>query len=72
MAALATPIVGAPLDRVEGREKVSGVARYAYEHEPENLAYGVLVQSTIANGPRSLRGRASRTRAPGGDRRPLA
>ncbi len=50
MSAVATPAIGAPIRRVEGREKVTGAARYAYEHRPENFAYGLLVQSTIARG----------------------
>ncbi|WP_419757559.1 molybdopterin cofactor-binding domain-containing protein [Acidisoma sp.] len=45
------PIVGQPLDRVDGRLKVTGGAVYAYEvaHGPDTF-YGVLVQATIANG----------------------
>jgi xanthine dehydrogenase YagR molybdenum-binding subunit len=42
--------VGAPLDRVEGRDKVTGQARYAYEYPAERVAYAVPVQSTIASG----------------------
>jgi xanthine dehydrogenase YagR molybdenum-binding subunit len=44
-----TPI-GAPLDRIEGRDKVTGRARYAYEYPVEHVAYAVPVQSTIASG----------------------
>jgi xanthine dehydrogenase YagR molybdenum-binding subunit len=39
-----------PLSRVEGREKVTGAARYAYEYSAENLAYAAVVQSSIAKG----------------------
>jgi xanthine dehydrogenase YagR molybdenum-binding subunit len=42
--------IGAALDRVEGRDKVTGRARYAYEYPAERLAYAVPVQSTIARG----------------------
>jgi xanthine dehydrogenase YagR molybdenum-binding subunit len=42
--------VGAPLDRIEGRDKVTGRARYAYEYPAEHVAYAVPVQSTIASG----------------------
>jgi xanthine dehydrogenase YagR molybdenum-binding subunit len=42
--------MGVPLDRVEGREKVTGAAKYAYEIEAEGVAYGVCVQATIAKG----------------------
>jgi xanthine dehydrogenase YagR molybdenum-binding subunit len=43
-------VVGEPLDRVDGRLKVTGAARYAYEHPVEDVAYAVGVQSTIAKG----------------------
>jgi xanthine dehydrogenase YagR molybdenum-binding subunit len=46
----AVTAVGAAVDRVEGREKVTGAARYAYEHAPEGLAYAVAVGSSIAKG----------------------
>jgi xanthine dehydrogenase YagR molybdenum-binding subunit len=42
--------IGTPLDRIEGREKVTGQARYAYEHQPENVAYAEPVQAHIARG----------------------
>jgi xanthine dehydrogenase YagR molybdenum-binding subunit len=42
--------IGAALDRVEGRDKVTGRARYAYEYPAQRLAYAVAVQSTIASG----------------------
>ncbi len=44
------PSVGAGLDRVDGRHKVTGGARYAAEHNLENMAYAVLVMSTIPSG----------------------
>ncbi len=44
------PNVGKPLDRVDGRPKTTGRARYAAEHNLENMAYGVLVMSTIPAG----------------------
>ena len=43
-------IIGQPLDRIDGRLKVTGRAPYAYEHKVPNAAYGVLVTSTIAKG----------------------
>ncbi len=43
-------ILGAPLDRVDGRLKVTGKATYAYEHNIPNAVYGALVVSPIANG----------------------
>jgi xanthine dehydrogenase YagR molybdenum-binding subunit len=42
--------VGAPIDRIEGREKVAGEATYAFEYEQENAVYAAIVQSTIAKG----------------------
>src|SRR5687767_12230558 len=37
-------------DRVDGKAKVTGAAKYAAEYELPGLAYGVLVHSTIARG----------------------
>src|SRR4051812_15821725 len=42
--------VGAPLDRVEGREKVTGEARYAFEYPADQVAYAEPVQARIARG----------------------
>jgi xanthine dehydrogenase YagR molybdenum-binding subunit len=36
--------------RIEGREKVTGRARYAYEYPADDVAYAYPVQSTIARG----------------------
>jgi xanthine dehydrogenase YagR molybdenum-binding subunit len=47
---LLPPAVGAPVARLEGREKVTGAARYAYEHGAERIAYGWIVQSEVARG----------------------
>jgi xanthine dehydrogenase YagR molybdenum-binding subunit len=47
---IAVRSIGAPVDRIEGREKVTGEARYAYEHAPEEFAYASIVQATIAKG----------------------
>jgi xanthine dehydrogenase YagR molybdenum-binding subunit len=43
-------IVGQPINRVDGRLKVTGGALYAVEFPVENMAYAALVGSTIANG----------------------
>ena len=45
------PPIGQPLDRVDGRAKVTGGARYAAENNLADLAYAVLVTSTIPAGP---------------------
>lgn len=42
--------IGKPLDRVDGRLKVTGAARYAAEFPLKNIAHAVLVQSAIAKG----------------------
>lgn len=42
--------VGQPINRVDGRLKVTGAARYPAEFAPPGMAYGFLVGSTIAKG----------------------
>ncbi|HEX3549144.1 MAG TPA: xanthine dehydrogenase family protein molybdopterin-binding subunit, partial [Candidatus Elarobacter sp.] len=42
--------VGAPLDRLDGPQKVAGTATYAFEYAFDRLAYAFVVQSTIAKG----------------------
>jgi xanthine dehydrogenase YagR molybdenum-binding subunit len=47
----ANGIVGKPLDRVDGRLKVTGGARYAYEmQQGDNTLYGFVVEASIAKG----------------------
>ncbi|KQP23297.1 xanthine dehydrogenase family protein molybdopterin-binding subunit [Pseudorhodoferax sp. Leaf267] len=41
---------GDAVARVDGRAKVTGQARYAAEHLSDDMAYGVVVNSTIARG----------------------
>ncbi|MBE3637640.1 xanthine dehydrogenase family protein molybdopterin-binding subunit [Mangrovicoccus algicola] len=43
-------VVGAPLDRPEGKLKVTGRARYAADGLPPGAAHGVLVRATVAAG----------------------
>lgn len=45
-----SPAIGSDTPRVEGRMKVTGLARYAADFPVEDLAYAVMVDSTIANG----------------------
>ena len=47
---MVTRSIGAPVDRIEGRDKVVGRATYAFDYALENAAYGAIVQSTIAKG----------------------
>ncbi|MET0863235.1 MAG: xanthine dehydrogenase family protein molybdopterin-binding subunit [Nakamurella sp.] len=42
--------IGMPVSRVDGRAKVTGRARYAAEYPATDLAYGVVVNSTVARG----------------------
>src|SRR6266852_1816187 len=42
-------VVGKPLDRVDGRLKVTGGARYAYEMQQDAL-YGFVVEASIGKG----------------------
>src|SRR5260370_10020992 len=42
--------IGVPLDRIDGAQKVTGAARYAYEYPVEGVTYVFPVQSTIARG----------------------
>src|SRR5438552_18798442 len=43
-------VVGKPLDRVDGRLKVTGAARYAYEVQQPAGAYGCVVEASIGKG----------------------
>ncbi len=44
-------LVGRPIDRIDGRLKVTGRAPYAYEvRDLKNPAYGFVVEATIAKG----------------------
>lgn len=42
--------VGQPISRLEGREKVTGAARYAAEYPLEGLLHGYVVSSPITKG----------------------
>src|SRR5437764_15295732 len=57
--------VGAPMDRVDGRLKVTGGARYAAEFAIPNLAHGSLITSTIAKGRVRAMDQSAAERAPG-------
>jgi xanthine dehydrogenase YagR molybdenum-binding subunit len=43
-------VIGDPVSRVDGRLKVTGGAVYSAEWPMANIAYGVIVQSTVAKG----------------------
>lgn len=42
--------IGAPLDRIDGPQKVTGTAPYAYEHHVENPLYLYSLHSDVARG----------------------
>ncbi len=42
--------IGSAINRVDGRAKVTGQARYAAEHAPEGMLYGVVVSASVAKG----------------------
>jgi xanthine dehydrogenase YagR molybdenum-binding subunit len=48
--AIATRSTGRSRARVEGRAKVTGEARYAFEHDPGEAAYAAIVSATIPRG----------------------
>src|SRR3954451_24156963 len=57
-------VVGKPLDRVDGRLKVTGGARYAYDMQ-QNTLYGFVVEASIGRGKiKSIDTRAAE-KAPG-------
>lgn len=62
---MSAPLVGAPVDRVDGRLKVTGAAKYSAEVAVPNLAYGVIVTSTVANGRIAQIDDAAARRMPG-------
>ena len=45
-----TEITGKPIDRVDGRLKITGAATYSAEFNIPNLVYGVVITSTITKG----------------------
>ncbi|HEX7678710.1 MAG TPA: xanthine dehydrogenase family protein molybdopterin-binding subunit [Thermoanaerobaculia bacterium] len=59
------PTIGEPHDRVDGRQKVTGEARYAAENNLPNLAYAVLVTSSIPAGSIAALDAAAAKSAPG-------
>jgi xanthine dehydrogenase YagR molybdenum-binding subunit len=47
---MSSSLIGQPLERLDGRLKVTGEARYTADMPIPNLAHGVMLQSTIARG----------------------
>ncbi|MBE8726340.1 xanthine dehydrogenase family protein molybdopterin-binding subunit [Flavobacterium hungaricum] len=44
------PLIGQPVSRLEGLEKVTGSARYAADYHVSDLLYGYVINSTITKG----------------------
>ena len=51
---MATTLTGAPVNRIDGRKKVTGTAQYAAEIVLGGMTHGVLVGSAIAGWIRSI------------------
>ena len=47
---MTTAYIGQSISRVDGRAKVTGSAKYAFEHHVADLAYGFVVSSSVARG----------------------
>ena len=47
---MTTALIGQPVSRVDGRQKVTGAATYAAEFNVPGLAYAAVVRSTVASG----------------------
>ncbi|HXH39652.1 MAG TPA: molybdopterin cofactor-binding domain-containing protein, partial [Thermoanaerobaculia bacterium] len=59
------PLIGEPRDRVDGRVKVTGAARFAAENNMEGLLHAVVVPATIASGRITAIDDAAARKAPG-------
>jgi xanthine dehydrogenase YagR molybdenum-binding subunit len=57
--------VADPIDRVDGKAKVTGAAKYSAEYALPGLVYGILVGSTVAKGTIASLDTKSAERAPG-------
>jgi len=58
-------VLGEPLNRVDGRLKVTGGAKYSGEYKQPGLTYGVLVPATITSGTVTAMDTRAAERAPG-------
>ena len=47
---MTAPLIGTPVDRVDGRLKVTGAAKYSAEWPMRGTLYAVMVMSTVAKG----------------------
>jgi xanthine dehydrogenase YagR molybdenum-binding subunit len=58
-------VIGQPFSRIDGRLKTTGAARYTADIPIPDVVYGVIVQSTIANGRTVSIDSSAAERAPG-------
>jgi len=62
---MSIPMVGEPRDRVDGRAKVAGTAKYAAEYNPPGIVHAAVVPATIASGTIRAIDTAEAKKAPG-------
>jgi xanthine dehydrogenase YagR molybdenum-binding subunit len=62
---MTTNVIGKPVTRVDGRDKVTGRSRYAAEFNQPNQAYAVIVTSTVGLGRIATIGSAAVAKMPG-------
>src|SRR3954462_263607 len=60
-----TTLIGQPISRVDGRQKVTGGATYAAEFDQPRQAHGAVVRSTVARGRIASIDSVTAERAPG-------
>ena len=60
-----TSIIGKPQDRLDGKLKVTGRAKYPGDRQMENLAYGYLLTSSVAKGSIKAMDTSVAERSPG-------
>ncbi len=58
-------LIGKPIDRLDGREKVTGTAKFAAEYPLENLVYASLAYSTVPKGTIKKIDTSAAEKAPG-------
>jgi xanthine dehydrogenase YagR molybdenum-binding subunit len=62
---MTSTFIGQPVSRIDGRQKVTGTAAYAAEHNVPRQAHGVVVRSTVASGRVASIDSAAAERSPG-------
>lgn len=62
---MSIPMVGDPRDRVDGRAKVTGGAKYATEYNLPGIVHAVVVPATIASGTITVIDASAAKKAPG-------